>query len=225
MYQELKLSLAREESNVSSLQVRRNTYAAQLVELQSKINSIPDVEAELKALERGYAITQQKYNELLNRRESARLSQQAEVSADSFQFRIIDPPRVPSAPSGPNRPLFLSGVLGAGLAVGLGIAFLISQIRPVFFSSKQLNSVTGFPVLGSVRVYNSDELIRHHRKRTLLFIFLGITLLCSYAGILVLQLFPDINNQVAELLPDIPTQFTTYYLKAKQLLINLIGKF
>ncbi|RDE24210.1 hypothetical protein DV711_01015 [Motiliproteus coralliicola] len=225
VYQELKLALAREESNVSSLQVRRNTYGAQLKALESKINSIPDIEAELKALERGYSITQEKYNELLNRRESARLSQQAEVSADSFQFRIIDPPRTPTTPTGPNRPLLLSAVLATGLAIGLGVAFLISQVRPVFFSSKQLNAVTGIPVLGSVAVYSDVEAARHHRKRTLLFVVLTIALVGSYAGILLLQLFPDLNSKVASLLPDMPTHVNAYYLKAKQLLINFVNKF
>ena len=224
VYQELKLSLAREESNVSSLRVRRNTYAEQLKQLESKINSIPDIEAELKALERGYSITQQKYNELLNRRESAHLSQQADVSADSFQFRIIDPPRTPNAPVGPNRPLFLSGVLFAAAAAGLGLAFVISQVRPVFFNSKQLNSVTGFPVLGSVSVYDDSDRLQRGRRRAILFVLLLLSLLGLYIGMLLLQLFPQLNQKVAQLLPDMPSQFSAIYLKAKQLLSSLLSR-
>ncbi|MEH6648463.1 MAG: XrtA system polysaccharide chain length determinant [Motiliproteus sp.] len=221
VYQELKLALAREESNVRSLQVRQDTYSAQLTQLQSKIDSVPDMEAELKALDRGHLITQQKYNELLDRRESAHLSQQADVSADSFQFRIIDPPRAATAASGPNRPLFLSTVLGAAIAAGLGIAFLISQVRPVFLDSKQLNNVTGFPVLGSVSVYSSSDIQRHGRKRARIFITLAIALLASYVAILSLQMFPTLNNQVAQLLPEMPTQLSAIYIKAKLFLSNL----
>ncbi|MEH6472611.1 MAG: XrtA system polysaccharide chain length determinant [Halopseudomonas sp.] len=225
VYQELKLALAREESNVSSLRVRSNTYKAQLKELQSKIDSIPEIEAELKALDRGYQVTQAKHTELLNRRESAHLSQQADASSNSFQFRIIDPPRMPTKPSGPNRPLFLSGVLGAALAAGLGFAFLISQIKPVFFSARQLNAVTGFPVLGSVSVYSTGEVIRHQRKKRWSFSLLVIGLLGLYLGMLLQQLFPDINNQVALLLPDMPTEFKSVYFKAKLMLANLINQF
>ncbi|MFT5720799.1 MAG: polysaccharide chain length determinant protein (PEP-CTERM system associated) [Motiliproteus sp.] len=225
VYQELKLTRAREQSNVSSLQVRLSTYNAQLKELESKINSIPDIEAELKALDRGYQITQQKHNELMSRRESAHLSQQADASSNSFQFRIIDPPRTPSVPIGPNRPLFISGVLAASLAAGIGMAFLISQLRPVFFSSKQLNAVTGVPVLGSVSVYSNQVSSRRNRKQGVIFILLLVGLLGSYSAILVLQLFPDLNNQVTALLPDMPSQFNALYLKTKLLIINLINRF
>ncbi len=225
VYQELKLTQAREQSNVRSLEVRLDTYNDQLRVLESKINSIPDIEAELKALDRGYQITQQKHNELMTRRESAHLSQQADASSNSFQFRIIDPPRTPTLPTGPNRPLFLSGVLAAALAAGLGMAFLISQLRPVFFSSKQLNVITGFPVLGSVSIYSNPGINRRDRRRTLVFIVLMLGLLSLYSGILLLQLSPDINSQVTALLPDIPSQFKGLYLKAKLLFINLINRF
>ncbi|MEH6824668.1 MAG: XrtA system polysaccharide chain length determinant [Motiliproteus sp.] len=225
VYQELKLTQAREQSNVRSLEVRRSTFNEQLKALESKINSIPDIEAELKALDRGYQITQQKHNELMGRRESAHLSQQADASENSFQFRIIDPPRTPTEPTGPNRPLFITGVLVAALGAGIGVAFLLSQLRPVFFSSKQLNSVTGVPVLGSVGVYSAPDLNRRTRRRTVIFILLLLGLLGSYSGILLLQLFPDINSQVAAQLPDLPSQFNTLYLKAKLLFTNLINRF
>ena len=225
VYQELKLTKAREQSNVRSLQVRLSTYDEQLKQLQSKINSIPDIEAELKALDRGYQITQEKHNELMSRRESAHLSQQADASSNSFQFRVIDPPRTPTAPTGPNRPLFLSGVLVVSLAAGIGFAFLISQLRPVFFSTKQLNAITGFPVLGSVGVYNNPDINRRTRRRYHAFIVLILGLLGSFSAILLLQLFPDINNQVTALLPDIPSQFNGAYLKAKLFIINLINRF
>ncbi|WP_210395011.1 XrtA system polysaccharide chain length determinant [Motiliproteus sediminis] len=214
VYQELKLSLSREESTVQSLRVRLDDQQQRFESLQLKVNTIPEIEAEYQALQRGYNVTQQKYNELLSRRESAHLSQQAEVSADSFQFRVIDPPRVPTTPVGPKRPLFLTAVLVLGLGAGVALAFVASQVRPVFFSSRQLSSVTGFPVLGAVSVVQELR-DRNVRKRTHWYFALTLLLLMIYAALMVLQLFPALNNSLIERLPDIPQMIDQLLPKLK----------
>jgi hypothetical protein len=45
--------------------------------------------------------------------------------------------------------LILSVLLG-GLAEGLGVAYLLHKLRPVFTSTRQLTELTQLPVLGSV---------------------------------------------------------------------------
>lgn len=202
VYQELKISMAREKSNVETLEVRAQNYRQQVQELEKKIHTIPEIEAELKALQRGHALNQQKYNELNSRREAVQISQRAEVSADSFQFRVIDPPRVPSKPTGPNRTLFLTVVLILAGGAGLGLAFVISQLRPVFFNTRQLSSVTGLPVLGSVTMLHSREVISATRRRGILFICLCFVLLALFAVLVGIQLNPELNAKVSDHIPD-----------------------
>lgn len=105
VYQEMKLNVSRLESEVASLQVRVNNYQSKVKELEDKVHLVPEVEAQLVSLNRGYDITKSKYNELLTRREQARLSQEADLTTDDIQFKVIDPPRKPLEPSGPNRPI------------------------------------------------------------------------------------------------------------------------
>ena len=206
VFQELKLSLAREGSNVETLKVRAQNYRNRVAELEKKIHTIPEIEAELKALQRGHSINQQKYNELTSRREAVQISQKAEVSSDSFQFRVIDPPRVPTKPTGPNRPLFLSAVLFVAIGAGIGLAFVVSQLRPVFFSTKQLNSVTGIPVLGSVTMLHSQQVIQATRRRGFTFLLVGFALISLYAVILGIQLNPELNSRLLAYIPDIPSK-------------------
>ena len=52
----------------------------------------------------------------------------------------------------------------AALGAGLGIAFLMSQIRPVFFDGNVLRNVTGLPLLGVVTMIESDALKRRERR-------------------------------------------------------------
>jgi polysaccharide chain length determinant protein (PEP-CTERM system associated) len=222
VYQQLKLSLANEVTIVQSLEVRLADYQRQLDTLHSNANTIPELEAQLLALQRGYSITQQQYNELLSRRESAHLSEQADASADGFKFRIIDPPRLPTAPTGPNRPLFLSGVLAGAGGIGVGIAFLISQLRPVFFDPKQLFQVTGYPVLGVISMIKVPELLSQKRREALIFAALAGSLVAFYGMLIVLQLLPNINQRLLAYVPDFPS---AWLLQLQQLAYRIFNSF
>ena len=187
VYQQLKVALAQEEANVASLQARLAEYEKRYKELQDQVNTIPQVEAALAALNRDYDINRKKYDELVARRESARLSQQAEQTNQDIRFRIIDPPRVPLEPSGPNRPLLISGVLLGGLGAGGALAFLLAQIWPTFDSRRSLLHATQIPVFGSVSAVLSPAAARRQRWMLLSYLALGCGLLMFYGGLLVVE--------------------------------------
>jgi hypothetical protein len=67
----------------------------------------------------------------------------------------------------PNRPLLLSGVLLGSLAAGLGMAFLLSQLKPTFFDARSLRSYTGMPMLGTVSML-TDSVTRSRRRQSVL---------------------------------------------------------
>ena len=149
VYQELRALLAEAEARVSELEVRVTDFAEQVIELNATIDSIPKVEAELQELDRDYLVLKQQYEELLERRESARLSEQVEQNTDDVKFRVIDPPFVPSKPSS-NKPLFTLAVLGAALGAGGALAFALSLLRPVFYTAEEIATRTGRPLIGTV---------------------------------------------------------------------------
>jgi hypothetical protein len=59
----------------------------------------------------------------------------------------------------PKRTKLIFQVLAAGLAAGLGLAYLLHQLRPVFTSPRQLTDATQLPVLG----YVSMTWVERHR--------------------------------------------------------------
>ena len=56
---------------------------------------VPQIEADLAGLNRDYAVNRRKFEDLLTRRESAKMSQQIEQTSQDVRFKIIDPLRVP----------------------------------------------------------------------------------------------------------------------------------
>lgn len=181
---EIKLEASRLESQIASLRVKESDLESKIIELESKVDLIPQIEAESTALNRDYSVTQQKYQELLSRKESADLSRRADVSSEDLQFRIIEPPLLPKRPSGPNRLIFYTAVLLVGFGSGIGVAFLISQLSPVLIRPKQLLSVSDYPIWGTVTHLNIAQIKKVNRTRLIVFLMSSGAILAMY-GILI----------------------------------------
>jgi hypothetical protein len=167
--QEISLEVSRLEGQISSLRVRETNFESKIEELKTKIDLVPQIEAEGISKNRNYNIVKQKYEELLARKEAANLTRSAEISSDDLQFKIIKPPLVPMAPSGPNRFIFYTGVLILGFGAGIGLAFLMSQLKPVLVRGQQLTNITGFPIWGVVTHLDLDSIRRKNKFRMAVF--------------------------------------------------------
>lgn len=182
VFQQLRMAQSNAEIEVSALQVRLADQRRRIKELQDLVDTIPNIESELKRLNRDYTVNQENYRTLLQRREQAAMSQNVEDEGERVQFRIIEPARVPSSPSAPNRLALFTGVLVLGLGAGGGLGFVMSQLRPVFDDRRTLNRVTGFPVLGNVVFHASEQQRQRQRLWLLAFIGLSVLLLAAYGA-------------------------------------------
>ncbi|HID49806.1 MAG TPA: hypothetical protein EYP40_09410, partial [Chromatiales bacterium] len=131
VYQQLSVSLSEAEAEVAALRVRVKEYKTREADLQEKVDTIPHVEAELNRLNRDYEANKRNYDELVQRRETARITEDVEKTGDTVKIEILDPPRIPVRPSGPDRMLYNSVIFVLGLGAGLALSFFLSQIRPV----------------------------------------------------------------------------------------------
>ncbi|MBR0568560.1 chain length-determining protein [Azoarcus sp. L1K30] len=157
VFQQMKLSLAESESRVASMKARVSEYEARLAQLQSAAKMLPELEAEMTQLNRDYAVHKANYDSLVARRESANIAVEMDNQSGIAEFRLIDPPSLPVKPSAPNRLLLMPMAGMAGLAVGLALTFLISQLKPSFTDGRSLREVTGLPVLGTVSMLSTPE--------------------------------------------------------------------
>jgi polysaccharide chain length determinant protein (PEP-CTERM system associated) len=150
VYQSMQIALSQAEAEVAVLQSKLIEDEKEVNRLKELIDTIPEVEAELARLNRDYTVNQNQYEALLRRLSTAELSQEADRSEEQTKIRIIDPAHVADLPVYPNRPLMVTVVTFGGLFLGIALAFLMSQIKPVFTNHYEIKKSLGVPVLGVV---------------------------------------------------------------------------
>ena len=187
IYQQLKVEFAKTEADLSALRARKIARQEKVHELRGFIDKILKSETQLAQLNRDYQINKKNYETFVIRRESAKISRDADQSADSVQFKVIDPPIVPLSPVFPNRPLFISIVLVMGVGAGLGLAWLVTRIRPSFDDPNEAGQMLNLPVLGSISCLYTD--VEKKRRNIELVSFASCTLILFifYSGIIVAQ--------------------------------------
>ena len=189
IYDQVKVRLIDAEAEIASLKARLALKDNAVKELEALAKRIPEVEAELARLNRDYDVIKNNYNQFLQRRESARIAQDLEIKSDKVQFRIIDPPETPSAPSSPNRLLFVTAVLFMGVGAGAAFAFLLSQLRSTYSTVKKLRDNFSLPVLGSITAIVTEEEKKQYRRRLAVFSIFFAGLFISYGGVIAIEMY------------------------------------
>ena len=182
VYQSLKIAMGEVRADLTEIREKISAARSRAEYLRSRMDAVPEIEAQLARLNRDYEVNKAQHTALLRRLESARLSEQAESRADDVKFRIIEPPLLPLQPTGPNRALFASAVLVAGLGIGGVIAFALNFLNPVFNAAHDLRAALGLPVLGSISVYENTAQRRAHRRDRRRFGFATFALIAAFAG-------------------------------------------
>ena len=160
------------ESQLKANKLEINNRQKQIVELESdikqyqdRINETPVREQQLADLTRDYEQTRANYDSLLAKRNQSELATNLEKRQQGEQFRIIDPPSLPTKPYQPNRLLFsIFGLLGGAFIASAGAAtseLLDDRIR----DEKELEEFVSAQVLTEIPpVLTPLETIRGRRR-------------------------------------------------------------
>ena len=117
---------------------------------QERVQLSPSIEQQYKALTRDYQTALDSYNDLARKRTQSTMATDLERDQEAEQFRIMDAAGLPGAPSFPNRPLFGLGGFGAGLSLGMGIAFLLELRDTTLRTEIDVERALELPVLAMV---------------------------------------------------------------------------
>lgn len=110
-------------------------------------------------------VNEEIYNVLLERLETAKITQRLQMSKEGTKYTILDPPRVPLAPFKPNRLLVSLAGLALGLAAGAGMIFAAEFFDKSFIDVQEAKEFLGVPLLGAISKITTKEDIRKETVR------------------------------------------------------------
>jgi polysaccharide chain length determinant protein (PEP-CTERM system associated) len=197
LHEQLKLRVIDSDSEIASLERQIRDVEAEVERLENLLRTAPQLQAEYVNLNRDYDVLRRNYEELLSRRESLQIAGAARTDADRVRLEVVEPPTVPLTPIGPNRLLFATGVLFAGLGAGGMLALLLVQLDRGFYTVHDLRKL-GLPVLGAI---SSARPVR--RAGAAVAFAAGLALLIAAYGVVVAggpALMAKVPNLVARLI-------------------------
>ncbi|HVB56493.1 MAG TPA: XrtA system polysaccharide chain length determinant [Candidatus Acidoferrales bacterium] len=116
---------------IQNYQQQVKKIETQITDYQARLNLTPATEQELADISRGYEESKANYDSLLQKQNQSQLATSLEERQQGEQFRILDPPSLPTRPSSPNHLLIsLAGLLVGFTAGAVLTAFLeITNVR------------------------------------------------------------------------------------------------
>ena len=156
VYQQIQGQLNQTQVEIASIQGAAEQHRAEIANLRKFVDQAPEIEQEFARLNRDYGVTKVQYDQLVTRREQARVSDDA-ARAGIVRFDPIEPPRAGSVPVWPRRSLLIMLSLVAALGLGIGVAIVPQLLSPAFSEVSSLERKFGLKVLGSVSEIRTAE--------------------------------------------------------------------
>ncbi len=138
------------EAQLLSLKEENVNLKRQINELESDIKLMPLKEQELIRIRRDYANVRANYENLSAAREQAAMQTNLVSSQKGTQFRIVEPPSLPSLPAGPPRLIIAAIGAIAGLCCFGAIPLLFFYLTGAYKFRDELEEELGIPVIGVI---------------------------------------------------------------------------
>ncbi len=188
LYQELRSKLAEVRRNIAAEQSRMGASDSLLNSELDRGRRIADSENKLSELTRDYEVNRDIYQDLLKRRENARVSMNLDADHRGLTFVIQEPAELPLRPVGLRFMHFSLAGVGAGIVLPMVLLFGLVRFDPRIRMASQIERLTGIPVLASVPLYATRQDRWRSRRTTVLLILLVLGVAAAYVAIALLKI-------------------------------------
>lgn len=200
VYEQLRLKLTAAQTNLE-VQKKRLTSLEQLLEESfDRAERVAANQAELSELTRDYDVTKGVYEDMLQRREKARLSMTLDVEGQGLSYRIQEPASYPTHWDG--LQLYEVGMagpfLGGTMVLGLLVALVMFDNRVRSSRTLLTQLPESIPVLASVPHYSSSWKERLLRKDVIFIVGLLVVFMGIYLAVLVFSIMGVTPAQIID---------------------------
>lgn len=150
LYEELRKQLAEAETDLKAATRRKNATENLLQEEYARLERIIGRGTDLQEYTRDYDVTKRIYEDLLNRKEKARMSMTLDAAGQGVSYKIQAPPEYPLLPSGLRliHFLFIGPILG--LIIPLGLLYLFIELDPRVRMASSIEDKLKLPLLAVI---------------------------------------------------------------------------
>lgn len=160
---QLRAQVEANAAEITALTNDKRRIETDLAHYQNRLNLTPVVESQLTTILRDHEQYNRDYTELLNKQLQSQLTANLEERQQGQNFRLVDPPALPLAPSKPDSRKILLGGLAGGIALGLGLALLVELRTRPYTSEAELAQKYAVPLLVSIPLMATPQENRRRR--------------------------------------------------------------
>jgi hypothetical protein len=175
------------DAEIQALRSQQERLRSQMAVINTRVDNTSINAIELSKVTRGYEITLRKYQDLLAKSLESELSENMEKKQKGEQFQILDPANYPLRPVRPNRPMIVLFGLIAGLAGGVGLAFIWDNLDTSFKRSDELDGYVNIPLLATIPALVTRGTVLDERRAQGMLVLASIAILA--VGLVFVRLF------------------------------------
>ncbi|MFM7192048.1 MAG: GNVR domain-containing protein, partial [Microcystaceae cyanobacterium] len=133
-------------NQVQVLEQKKVALEKQIKDLEQQIKLMPSIARQYMDLQREITVA----NDGLSRFLEAQQKLQIDAAQQTVPWQLISPPSVADTPVWPKPVRNLTLGLIAGTLLGMGAAFLLERLDPVFHSVEEVKENSQIPILGMI---------------------------------------------------------------------------
>lgn len=180
VYSSLQTQIAQIRGQLAAARATESASQQQLTTELARSQKIAETSNELAKLNNNFNTVSTTYQDLLKRREKARISMDLDKDQRGLTFKVQDPARMPLMPVGMRLMHFAAAGIILGTCIPLALLFLIARFDPRTRSADALARTTGLPVFASVPYYRDAHDDANDRKRNIQWIGIVVIVLVAY---------------------------------------------
>ncbi len=148
--QQLRAQLHAAQVSMASAKEEQSRIEQQVGTYESRLQSSPQVAAQFKQLTRDHETALEFYNSLLKKVDESSMATALEQRQQGEQFRVLDAPNLPDAPTFPNPAVFAGVGFAGGLFLGLLLATLLEYRDTSLRVEGDIWAFTNLPTLAVI---------------------------------------------------------------------------
>jgi polysaccharide chain length determinant protein (PEP-CTERM system associated) len=187
LYQDLSAALSKSKADMATVTTRISSLERLLGEQAKRMERIQSNKAQYAELTRDMQVNQEIYDDLLKRREKARVSMRLDIEGEGLNYRITEAAQFPRSPQHLSFSVFAIAGLFLGILAPFGTAAGLLQVDPRIRARKQLEENIGLPVLAEIPNVRTPFEKRRDRKMTMLIGIFSVLTVVVYVSVVALS--------------------------------------